>query len=102
MAKGSNEIPAAQGLLRRTPIEDCLALVDAMHAQSETARVIVQEGGGDCLMTVKGSQPGVVGSVQQLHRGLQRAFSPSTAAERGGADGGTQSGAVGGAGAGAV
>ena len=77
VACGSNEIPAAQGLLRRTPIEDCLVVVDAMHTQSETARVIVQEGGGDYLMTVKGNQPSLAASMQQLHRGLQHAFSPS-------------------------
>lgn len=102
--RGSNEIPAAQRLLPRTlsGIEGCLVVADAMHTQSETARVIVQEGGGDYLMTVKGNQPGVAESVQQLHRGLQHAFSPSTAAERSGADGGTQPGTAGGAGAGAV
>jgi hypothetical protein len=102
VAEGSNEIPAAQRLLRRAPIEGCLVVADAMHTQSETARVIVQEAGGDYLMTVKGNQPGVAESVQQLHRGLQHAFSPSAAGERGGADGGTQPRAAGGAGAGAV
>lgn len=73
---GSNEIPAAQELLRRAPIEGALVTADALHTQSETARVIVQEGGGDYLLTVQGNQPTVAASVRQLHDGLQHAFSP--------------------------
>ena len=95
VAAKSNEIPAVQTLLRRAPIEDCLVVGDALHTQSETARVIVQEGGGDYLFTVKGNQAGVAESVRQLHQGLQHAFSPS-AVERRGAEGGTQPGAFGG------
>jgi hypothetical protein len=101
VASDSNEIPAAQRLLRRAPIEGCLVVADAMHTQSETARVIVQEAGADYLMTVKGNQAGVAASVQQLHRGLQHAFFPSGIAG-GGADSGVQSQSAGGAGIGAV
>lgn len=99
VAAGSNEIPAAQDLLRRAPIEGALVTLDALHTQAETARVIIQEGGGDYLLTVKGNQPTVAESVRQLHEGLPHAFSPST--ERGrGADGGNQSRPAGSAGAG--
>jgi hypothetical protein len=77
VADSSNEIPAAQTLLRRAPIEGALVSLDAMHTQTETARLIVQERGGDYLLTVKGNQPTVAESVQQLHTGLQHAFSPS-------------------------
>ncbi len=73
----SNEIPAAQRLLQRAPIEGALVSADALHTQSETARVITQEGGADYLLVVKGNQKGVAESVQQLHAGLQHAFSPS-------------------------
>ena len=76
VAADSNEIPAAQELLRRAPIEGALVTADALHTQTETARVIIQEGGGDYLLTVKGNQPTVAASVQQLHDGLQHAFSP--------------------------
>ena len=76
MAAGSNEIPAAQQLLRRAPIEGALVVADALHTQSETARIITQKGGGDYLLTVKGNQPTIADSVQQLHDGLQHAFSP--------------------------
>jgi hypothetical protein len=75
--KGSNEIPAAQRLLQRAPIEGALVSADALPTQSETARRITQERGADYLLVVQGNQKGVADSVQQLHPGLQHAFSPS-------------------------
>lgn len=78
VAASSNEIPAAQTLLRRAPIEGALVSLDAMHTQTETARIIVQDRAADFLLTVKGNQPTIKESVQQLHTGLQHAFSPST------------------------
>ena len=77
VAEGSNEIPAAQALLRRAPIEGTLVTADAMHTQTETARLIVQERGADYLMGVKANQPTVDQNVRQLEAGLTRAFSPS-------------------------
>jgi hypothetical protein len=76
VAGKSNEIPAAQTLLQRAPIEGRLVSLDALHTQTETARIIVEERGGDYLMTAKGNQKTVKESVQQLHDGLQHAFSP--------------------------
>ncbi len=78
VAKKSNEIPAAQTLLSRAPIEGMLVSLDALHTQKETAQIIVKERGADYLLTVKGNQPTIKESVQQLHTGLQHAFSPST------------------------
>jgi hypothetical protein len=77
VAEGSNEIPAAQQLLRRTELEGSLVTADALHTQAETARIVVQDQGGDFLFTVKGNQPGVADNVQQLAQSLARAFSPS-------------------------
>jgi len=74
IAEGSNEIPAAQALLRRAPIEGKLVTLDAMHTQTETARIIVQERGADYLMTVKGNQPGVAETIQQLYERCPRSF----------------------------
>jgi hypothetical protein len=74
IAEGSNEIPAAQALLRRAPIEGKLVTGDALHTQSETARIIVQERGGDYLMSAKGNQPGLAQTVQGLYEGLPRPF----------------------------
>ena len=78
VAEGSNEIPAVQELLRRVPLEGSLVTADALHTQTETARIIVQEGGADYLFTVKGNQKGVSKNVQQLYQGLAHAFSPSS------------------------
>jgi hypothetical protein len=77
VASGSNEIPAAQALLRRAPLEGLLVTADALHPPTETARIIVQDQGADYLLTVKGNQKTMADTVRQLHQGLTRAFSPS-------------------------
>jgi hypothetical protein len=77
VAEGSNEIPAVQRLLQRVDLEGSLVTADALNTQTETARIVVQEKGGDYLFTVKGNQPGVAGNVQQLYKTLSGAFSPS-------------------------
>jgi len=41
-----------------------LVTADALNTQTETARIIVQEKGGDFLFTVKGNQPGVSGPAE--------------------------------------
>jgi hypothetical protein len=74
----SNEIPAAQQLLRTAALRagDKVTL-DALHTQQETAQIIVQERGAEYLLTVKGNQPGM---AQTLARqgAMRRAFPPST------------------------
>lgn len=77
VAESSNEIPAAQRLLRRLDLDGSLVTADAMHTQTETARIVVQEKGGDYLFTVKGNQKGVADNARELHRNLARDFSPS-------------------------
>jgi uncharacterized protein DUF4338 len=76
VAAGSNEIPAVQELLRRAEIEGSLVTADALNTQTETARIIVQERGGDSLLTVKGNPKGIQENVQQLYQGLSHGFSP--------------------------
>lgn len=77
VAEGSNEIPAVQAVLRRVDLEGSLVTSDALNTQTETARIVVQEKGGDFLFTVKGNQPGVAKNVRQLYGSLARAFFPS-------------------------
>lgn len=77
VAEGSNEIPAVQNVLKKVDLEGSLVTADALNTQTETARIVVQEKGGDYLFTVKGNQSGVQKNVQQLYGGLARAFSPS-------------------------
>lgn len=77
VAQKSNEIPAAQHLLRRLDLDGSLVTADAMHTQTETGRIVVQEKGGDYLFTVKGNQKGVADNARELHKNLSGAFSPS-------------------------
>ena len=79
----SNEIPAVQRLLPRVDLEGQRVTVDALHTQDETARRIVQEGGGDYLMTVKGNQPQMVATLKKRRESLRRAFSPSASGRSG-------------------
>lgn len=76
VAEKSNEIPATQQLLRRIDLEGSLVTADALHTQTKTAQIIVQDQGGEFLFTVKGNQKGVCENVQQLYQGLAHAFSP--------------------------
>ncbi len=74
VADKSNEIPAGQTLLDRLDLNGTIALMDALHTQVETARSIVQEGGGDYVLVVKGNQ----GDLQkQARHFLPEVFSPS-------------------------
>ena len=74
VADKSNEIPAGQTLLDRLDLDGTIALMDALHTQVATARAIVQEGGGDYVLVVKGNQ----GDLQkQACHFLPEVFSPS-------------------------
>ena len=77
VADKSNEIPAGQTLLDRLELDGTIALMDALHTQVQTARSIVQEGGGDFVLFVKGNQAGL---LQQAKHFLPEDFSPSTPA----------------------
>jgi hypothetical protein len=77
VAEGSNEIPAAQQLLARVEIEGSLVTADALHTQTATARIVVQDRGADFLFTVKGNQPGIAQNVQQLYQSSAHGFPPS-------------------------
>lgn len=75
----SNEIPAGQTLLDRLELDGTIALMDALHTQVQTAHGIVQEGGGDFVLFVKGNQAGLLKQAQHF---LPEDFSPSTPAGR--------------------
>ncbi|MDP3073029.1 MAG: ISAs1 family transposase [Opitutaceae bacterium] len=59
VAEKTNEIPAVRTLCQRIELTGRLVSIDALHTQTQTAREIVMEHGGDILMTVKGNQPTV-------------------------------------------
>jgi predicted transposase YbfD/YdcC len=69
----SNEIPAGRTLLERLELDGAIALMDALHTQVQTAHTIVQEGGGDFVMFVKGNQSGL---LEQAKHFLPEDFSP--------------------------
>lgn len=73
VANKSNEIPAGQTLLERLDLEDTIVLMDALHTQVETARSIVQRGGGDYVLVVKANQLDLKRQASQL---LPESFSP--------------------------
>jgi hypothetical protein len=75
VADKSNEIPAGQTLLERLDLDGTIALMDALHTQVKTARSIVQEGGGDFVLFVKGNQETL---QKQASHFLPEDFSPST------------------------
>jgi hypothetical protein len=76
VADKSNEIPAGRTLLDRLDLDGTIALMDALHTQVETARAVVQEGGGDYVLIIKGNQSGLLEQAQHF---LPEVFSPSTA-----------------------
>lgn len=79
----SNEIPAARQLLDRLDLCGKITLTDAAHTQVETGQKILYEKGGDFLMTVKGNQPTLQQTLQDLFD--KQVFSPhgtSKASER--------------------
>lgn len=63
----SNEIPAARRLLERCDVEGAMVLTDALHTQTLSAREIVQDCGGDYLMTVKANQKGLLRNLHEIH-----------------------------------
>jgi hypothetical protein len=77
VADKSNEIPAGQTLLDRLELDGAIALMDALHTQTQTARAIVQERGGAFVLFVKGNQPSLLRQGQHF---LPENFSPSTPA----------------------
>ena len=62
----TNEIPAAQTLIGRLQLDERIALLDALHTQTQTARAIVQEQGGDYVLCLKGNQPGLQRQARTL------------------------------------
>ena len=77
VADKSNEIPAGQTLLDRLELGGTIALMDALRTQTQTARTVVQERGGDFVLFVKGNQPGLLRQAQHI---LPEDFSPSAPA----------------------
>ncbi len=73
----TNEIPVARALFERLDLVGRLVGLDALHTQAATACKIVQEGGADYMLTVKGNQKGIRRTLRTCFAAIPAAFSPS-------------------------
>jgi len=72
----TNEIPVAQKLFPDLDLQGRFVSLDALHTQTETAREIVLDGGGDYLLTVKDNQPKLHQNIQKLLLAPKADFPP--------------------------
>jgi hypothetical protein len=72
----TNEIPVAQKLFPDLDLKGRFVSLDALHTQTQTARDIVLEGGGDYLLTVKDNQPTLRENIQKLIPAPKADFPP--------------------------
>ena len=72
----TNEIPVAQQLFQDLDLNGRFVSLDALHTQTETARDIVLEGGGDYLLTAKDNQPTVHQNIEKLVPAPKADFPP--------------------------
>lgn len=81
VADKSNEIPAAQKLLERAPIQPGQMVgFDAMHTQHKTVAQTLYDKGADYLLPVAGNQASLLETAQQL---LPESLPPSGDQDRG-------------------
>lgn len=78
VSEKTNEIPVAQELVPLLDLEGRIVSLDALHTQTETARLLVQECGADYALTVKKNQPTLRATLQTILSNTPGAFSPST------------------------
>ena len=72
----TNEIPVAQKLFPDLDLKGRFVSLDALHTQTETARDIVLDGGGDYLLTVKDNQLKLHQNIEKLLPAPKADFPP--------------------------
>ena len=72
----TNEIPVAQKLFPDLDLQGRFVSLDALHTQTETARAIVLDGGGDYLLTVKDNQLKLHQNIEKLLPAPKADFPP--------------------------
>lgn len=65
VAPGENEITAARALLATLTLEGALVTGDAIHAQAETAQIVIDRG-GDWLFALKANRPLMLAAVEEF------------------------------------
>jgi len=68
-----DEITGFQPLLADLDLDGAVVTADAMHAQREHARFLVEDKGADYLFGVKGNQPKLLKAIESVPQG---SFSP--------------------------
>jgi hypothetical protein len=79
IADKSNEIPAFQPLLAPLDLRGKVVTADALHAQVEHARFVVEDKGAHYVFTVKDNQPGLLQAIKDLD---EASFSPCVDSEK--------------------
>ncbi|VAX38015.1 Transposase, partial [hydrothermal vent metagenome] len=69
--EGSNEITAVPKLLELLELSGAVVTLDAMHCQTNTAQKI-REKEADYILTVKGNQPTLQKTIQELFEGFRK------------------------------
>lgn len=64
VAAGSNEIPTVREVLGWLDLQGCIVSADALHCQTETARLVVERG-GDYMLPVKDNQSALRQRLEQ-------------------------------------
>ena len=62
----SNEITALRPMLTAVPLDGVVVTADAMQAQQDAGRFLVQEKGSDYFFSLKGNQPSVQAKAERL------------------------------------
>ena len=75
--KGGNEITAARGLLGLLDLTGMLVTADAVHCQTETARLVIERG-GDWLFALKGNRPAMLAEIEACFADPKAAFETHT------------------------
>jgi hypothetical protein len=79
VADKSNEITSAKPVLADLDVEGAVITGDAMYAQTEIAKYVVEEKKADYLFTVKDNQPGLKAAIEGMRL---ESFSPSAHPEK--------------------
>ena len=69
----TNEITGFKPLLENLDLEGAVVTADAMHAQREHARFLLEDKGADYLLGVKANQPSLLAAIESIPQG---SFSP--------------------------
>jgi hypothetical protein len=78
VAEKSNEITSVKPVLKDLDVAGAVITGDAMFAQTEIAKYIVEEKKADYLFTVKDNQPGLKAAIENMRL---ESFSPSACPE---------------------